>query len=660
LHRYCDEFAFRFNSRKATSTERFDFSLKEARGKRLTYAMLKNLVLLKMSINERKTEQLVLQHFSNDPYKKVNVELQKSDNAKINKLLRNASKKGDKQGHPEFIITFKEVPNFLIVVECKGDVSKHQSKNLDKYDSHAVDGSLLYASFLSKEFDVLAIAVSGQTKKELTVSHFLQLQGEPVATEMDWGNKLLSYQNYLTNYLESPQKYKQDYYSLITYCRALNNKLHHHKILANQRGLLLSSILIALDNKAFRSSYSHIEEPQDLAASLVDTVVVELKKTLPKQKVENLNHQFSFIRSDATLSLQKNPTNGKNILAELIEDIDKNVNGYIDSLKYFDVIGQLYVEFLSYANADSGLGIVLTPPHITQLFSDLAFVNKDTIVYDNCTGTAGFLISAMRAMVKDAKKDETKIKNIKEHQLIGVEYQSHIYALAATNMYIHKDGKSNIIHGDCFHANIIAAVKEYSPTVGMLNPPYPNDKVNGINEFEFVLNNLECLERNGVCVAIIPMERVMSSKKQTIELKKQILAKHTLEAVMSMPDDLFYNTDNGVVTAIVVFRAHVPHPANKETYFGYWKNDGFEKRKHKGRVDAYDKWDSIRERWIDSYVNRKNVPGLSVNQKVNHTNEWCAEAYMETDYSQLNEDEFVYMLRDYSSFLVRNNIIDEV
>jgi len=291
------------------------------------------------------------------------------------------------------------------------------------------------------------------------------------------------------------------------------------------------------------------------------------------------------------------------------------------------------------------------------LFCDLAFINKDSVAYDNCTGTAGFLISAMRAMASDAKGDERKIKHIKEHQLIGVEYQSHIYALAATNMYIHKDGKSNLIHADCFDINVMAAVKEYSPTVGLLNPPYPNDKINGINEFEFILNNLECLQRNGICVAIIPMERVLSAKKQTLELKRQLLERHTLEAVVSMPDDLFYNTDNGVVTAIVVFRAHIPHPSNKETYFGYWKDDGFEKRKHKGRVDAYDKWTTIKARWLDSYVNRKNVPGLSVTQRVNATNEWCAEAYMETDYSTLNESNFIDIIRDYSSFLIKNDLV---
>lgn len=39
LHRYCDEFAFRYNSRKNGSTERFDVSLKRTEG-RLTYKQL--------------------------------------------------------------------------------------------------------------------------------------------------------------------------------------------------------------------------------------------------------------------------------------------------------------------------------------------------------------------------------------------------------------------------------------------------------------------------------------------------------------------------------------------------------------------------------------------------------------------------------------------
>ena len=199
---------------------------------------------------------------------------------------------------------------------------------------------------------------------------------------------------------------------------------------------------------------------------MVDTVSNELKKAnIHPKKLENLNVQFSFIRTDTTLSGEKN------ILSKLIDDIDSNINHFIKTWEYYDVLGQLYIEFLRYANSDKSLGIVLTPPHITELFCDLASVNKNSIIYDNCTGTGGFLISAMRKMVNDAKGDSVKIKSIKGKQLIGVEYQAHIFALACSNMFIHQDGKTNIINGSCFDQAIMEEVKGFNPNIGFLNPP---------------------------------------------------------------------------------------------------------------------------------------------------------------------------------------------
>jgi len=37
---------------------------------------------------------------------------------------------------------------------------------------------------------------------------------------------------------------------------------------------------------------------------------------------------------------------------------------------------------------------------------------------------------------------------------------------------------------------------------------------------------------------------------------------------------------------------------------------------------------------------KKNVAGRCVKQKVNANSEWCAEAYMETDYSNLKKEHF--------------------
>ena len=603
-------------------------------------------------MNERKTEIITREYFSKF-LDSIDIEEQRSDNPKIDKLLKSASKKGGGKGYPEFIISYKTNPDLLIVIECKADVTKHESKDRDKYADFSVDGALLYASYLSKGFDVLAIAVSGETKQSLKVSHFLHLRDEKKATSI-FGDKFLSVDDYLNGYLKSPEKFRQDYNSLLDFTKQLNEKLHTYKILESQRSLLISSILIALENTAFKRSYASHKKPENLAVSLIQTVSDELESAnITGKKLENLNTQFSFIKTDTSLSKKEN------VLKEIIDEIDENINAFIKTHKYFDVLGQLYIEFLRYANSDKGLGIVLTPPHITELFADLAQVNKNSIAYDNCTGTGGFLISAMKKMIADAKGDESKIKEIKSKQLIGTEYQSHIFALAVSNMYIHQDGKTNIINGSCFDEDVIEEVKSKKPTVGFLNPPYKSNKKTDTDELEFILNNLECLVDGGTCVAIVPMQSALATSGKVLELKKKLLEKHTLQAVLSMPDELFFNSKVGVVSCVMVFTAHRPHPNHKETYFGYYKDDGFVKRKNKGRIDAYGKWTEIKEKWLANFENRKNEAGFSVNQIITADMEWAAEAYMETDYSNLKDENFEDTILNYVTFLHSNKLLDK-
>jgi len=601
--------------------------------------------------NERKTENIVYKHFSK--YEKLClIEQQQSDNPKIDKLLKNASKKGDKKGYPEFIISFSDYPVFLIVIECKAELSKHESKSRDKYSEYAVDGVLLYSSFLSKEFDVLSIAVSGETQKELKISQFLQLKSEYNAQEI-FGNQFLDIESYISGYLKTPQKVNQDYNKLLDFSKQLNEKLHLHKISEAKRSLLISGILIALESKAFKKSYTEYDKPEELAENLVNTVSNELKRSnIQGKKLDNLKIQYSFIKTETSLATEKH------VLRDLIKSIDDNINNFKKTHEYYDVLGQLYIEFLRYANSDKGLGIVLTPPHITELFTELSGVNKDSVVYDNCTGTGGFLIAAMSKMIKVAKGDLNTIRKIKEKQLIGVEYQSSIFALACSNMHIHQDGKSNIIPGDCFDEAVIEKVKEFKPNVGFLNPPYKANKKKDTEELAFVMNNLECLEAGGTCVAIVPMQSVLAQKGRVFEYKTKLLEKHTLEAVLSMPNELFFNSKVGVISCVMIFTAHKPHPPNKETYFGYYKDDGFVKRKGKGRIDIYLKWKDIKDKWVTNYINRQEEKGVSLMQIVNAKDEWCAEAYMVTDYSNLSQDDFMKSLKSYiliNELYLKNN-----
>ncbi|MFQ3332180.1 MAG: type I restriction enzyme M protein [Thalassomonas sp.] len=597
--------------------------------------------------NERKTETIVRNHF-NQFLSDITLEEQKSDNAIINKLLKTASKKGTGQGYPEFIISYNTESDLVIVIECKADFTKHESKTRDKYADYAVDGALLYASYLAKSFDVLAIAVSGETKRELKVSNFLHLKGERIATEI-FDDKLLSVDEYLTGYLGSPEKLRQDYKSLLDYTKKLNKKLHTDKIPGHHRALLISGVLISLENKAFKKSYASHSTAKTLAKSLTQTISDMLEgANITGEKLQNLNHQFGFINTDTSLSQKVN------VLKDLIDDIEVNINRFRKNHEYYDVLSQLYIEFLRYANSDKSLGIVLTPPHITELFAELAQVNKNSIVFDNCTGTGGFLIGAMNKMIIDAKGDKQKEKEIKSEQLIGVEYSSQIYALGVSNMYIHQDGKTNIFKGSCFDKNIITQVKAKKPNIGFLNPPYKSDKVNDADELEFILNNVSSLQDGGTCIAIIPLSCVLAKKGKGLFFKQELLKHHTLEAVLSMPNELFINSKVAVVSCIVVLKAHKAHPKGKETFFAYCKDDGFVKSKVQGRFDANGEWNDIKDNWLTAYFNKTTIPGFSVNKVIKPDDEWCAEAFLETNYSNLNEDTFISEIKKYVAFKVLN------
>ena len=136
--------------------------------------------------------------------------------------------------------------------------------------------------------------------------------------------------------------------------------------------------------------------------------------------------------------------------------------------------------------------------------------------------------------------------------------------------------------------------------------------------------------------------------------KRKLLQSHTLEAVMSMPLDLFHDSDVGVVTCVMVINAHRPHPAGKKTWFGYWRDDGFVLTKHRGRVDLNGKWSGVRSRWLAAYRNHEIIDGESAMEEVTPQDEWCAEAYMETDYSVLSAADFEKELRKYAAFRILN------
>ncbi|UZE93887.1 MAG: N-6 DNA methylase [Candidatus Pacearchaeota archaeon] len=617
-------------------------------------------------VNERKTEKIIrdILYKNKNEYEKeteqsVIIEEQKSDNPRIDKLLKTASKKGSGMGYPEFIISFPN-KDLIIVVECKGDIKYHKSKNLDKYDTYAVDGVLLYSSYLSKEFDVISIGASGQTKKELVIDTYLQIRREKNARDLKI-QKIYEFVDYFGILKKDDIKEKVDFKRLIEYSQLLNQKLRDDfEFEENLRPLIVSGILLALEDEGFCLSYLKKEKPLEIADLIITTIKERLERDNIKGVKQNTIVQtYGFMRTNTKIINAKNKDGTPNtLLKDLIKEVEYNIKPFSQNYRFHDILGLFYNEFLRYANSDGGLGIVLTPKHITELFSDLAEVNKDSIIIDNCCGTGGFLISAMRRMEEEAKGDKTKIKHIHKKQLIGIENNPKMFVLACSNMMLRGDGKSNIHQQDCFEINE-EEIKKFKPTIAFLNPPY--SKGNGHKELTFIENALSFLEPNGICIAIVPQSCAMNTKKGNLAVKKRLLQKHTLKAVMSMSNTLFEDSNTNAVACILIFEAHKQHSKNTKTWFGYWKNDGFIKVRPYGRIDYYGIYrDKIKKLWLNSFFNKKEIEGFSILRHVDFDDELLVEPYIKTKFKNLTDKNFEKTLREYSTFLYHNELQDKV
>ncbi|MFC1567111.1 class I SAM-dependent DNA methyltransferase [bacterium] len=609
--------------------------------------------------NERITENIVREHFKKDTlYNSIKLEEQKSYSKRVVNLLKGASKSGKGIGKPEFIISFPLGNiDYLMVVECKGSSLAHCSKTIDSPKDFAVDGVLNYAKYLSKEFDVIAVAVSGQNENELLVSHFRWKKGQKKYTKLKDDTKLLFINDYIK--LFNNEQFVENIKTIDIIKKAidLNEEYQAYSITELTRCTIVSAILLSLLDDFFRKTY----KDQDSVANMAKAIISAIENVLKKNKVRNKDEMMGeyrkilnepiFKQDEIKHKKRKEREKSIKVIKEMIDYLHKNVYPLVDmDQSGFDVLGRFYTEFIRYAGNEKNQGLVLTPFHVTDLFCDLARTNKDSIIYDPCCGTGGFLISGMKYMLAFAGNDQEKKKQIKAEQLVGVELRPSMFTYACSNMMMRGDGKSNIYCGDCF-------VKEneiknnHKPDIAVLNPPYDVGTTGQMHFIEHALNVVA--PRNGTVIAIVQMSCGIKNEKELIVVKNRILAKHHLKAVLSMPDDLFYPV--GVVTSIMVFKANEKNTGRK-TWFGYFKDDGFEKRKHKGRIDARGKWDNIKNKWLSSYHNSDVVSGLSVKQEVTGIDEWCAEAYMETDYSTLTEADFEKKMKDFIAFKFLNKV----
>jgi predicted RNA methylase len=568
--------------------------------------------------------------------------------------LRDTARGGGK-AKPEFIITFNEDVHTIVVVECKNSVKKHQSPNLDCPGGYAVDGVLYYAKFLKESFNVIAVAISGTKMANIKVDAFYWAKGLNTY-DADLLKKakdiILEPKNYVK--LVKGEKLQKDYSldEIRETAIEMHDYLREIAVREEHKPIFIAGVLIALNNDDFSKSYAHLPSYNAVMSAIQTAIEDELKKGgIRNDRTAYIKQIFKMLQDNSKFSTI--PLIQKKSIIWYVEQLEMKIKpmmDYADST--LDALGVFYHEFIKYSGGDgSGLGIVLTPQHLTEFMVELADVNKNSKIVDICCGSGGFLVTAMSRMFRGANPVEAD--TIRKERLYGVEQDDGLYTLAIANMIIRQDGKSNIIKGDCFDKKITKELKALNINVGLINPPY--SLKGGKVELEFVEQLLEILTADGVGVVVVPMSCAIGTKFK--DVRERLFKKHTLKAVFSMPDDIFYPA--GTNPCVMVWRAHAPHDSAQETFFGYCKDDGYVKRKKLGRIDYYGRWADILAEWLKLYRNRDVVDGLSARACVGDSDEWLCEAYMKTDYSALTQDDFQKTVNDYLAYLIKAGEVNE-
>ena len=546
--------------------------------------------------------------------------------------------------------------NITVLIETKTNFTKSDEEQLSAYVEYekALTGN--------KTIAILANTVNNNVKVwRGVVSDGDYMPKETALRTMD------EYVDFYTSKINDKEKVMQNTYKL-------NELLHRHSVPEKLRSQFVGTCLLALKNGLEYSTPS-------LTAAQIRARIKEVLEDL-------LNSDIN--KAEKLALLNRNVLGDQYIrqltiaaFREILKFIEDNILPFINdkSTSVQDLLNLFFVTFNKYVGkADKNQAF--TPDHITDFMSKITGINKHSVVLDPCCGSGSFLVRAMTQALDDCATAAEQEK-VKKNQIFGIEFDENVYGLATTNMLIHSDGNSNIRQGSCFA--LADWIKEAKPSVILMNPPYNGQRIHlpqtyvstwakdkkedpskGLYFVKFIADTLNSINHQAKLAVLLPVACAIGTSGEISKLKKEILVENTLDAVFTLPNEIFY-PGASASACCMVFKIGTKHDdvSNPDTFFGYCKDDGFRKKKNLGRVEQIDtttgksKWVEIERQWIELYRNRHAMDGFSATHKVTGESEWLCEAYMKTDYSKLSERDFQQTINDYLAYLVKEGYIYE-
>lgn len=355
------------------------------------------------------------------------------------------------------------------------------------------------------------------------------------------------------------------------------------------------------------------------------------------------------------------PHGGVSILKELFQQVKTEVIPHLESPFHLDFTGKILNSLNDWVHIenDGQNDVVLTPRYLTASMARMCRTDMDSFVWDRAMGSAGFLVSAMDIMIRDAQnriKDSAelaeKIKSIKERQLLGIEILPNIYLLAVLNMILMGDGSSRLEQGDS-HA---MWNEEFPANVFLLNPPYSAPG----KGFNFVAETLEHMTTGYAAVLI--QENAGAGQGQPYT--KRILENNTLVASIHMPSKLFSGKAS-VQTAVYVFQINRAHEKDDIVRFINFENDGYSRQNRKKAsqkvnlrdtdhaADRYAEMEALvlRKKTKTSYYTKDNGTYIEDTITLNG-DDWTFNQHKAID-TMITQDDFKKTVADYLTWKVK-------
>ena len=231
-----------------------------------------------------------------------------------------------------------------------------------------------------------------------------------------------------------------------------------------------------------------------------------------------------------------------------------------------DTKGDVYEYLLSKIATAGQNGQFRTPRHIIKMMVAMLAPGTEDIICDPSAGSAGFLVAAGEFVAEHHRQALYKpaTQNHYRHRLLmGMEFDPTMIRIGAMNLLLHGIEPERLADVDALSKNNSAFEDE--ATMVLANPPFKGsldadhvmpDLIRTVatkkTELLFLALILRGLRTGGRAAVIVPDGVLFGSSKAHQQLRRELVEKHRLQAVISMPSGVF-KPYAGVSTAVLVF-----------------------------------------------------------------------------------------------------------